>query len=84
MDANKNHYIYDLQQLMRNYNETPHSFLENLTPALAEDPINWDKVASLHSKHYARMRTSKIKPRFKIGDKVRVSVKKQNFNVHMI
>lgn len=25
-DANKNCYIDDLQQLMRNYNRTPHSF----------------------------------------------------------
>ena len=72
-------YIDVLQQLMRNYNETPHSFLENLSPALAENPENWDRVSSAHSKHYARLRTKKIKPCFKIGDIVRVSLIKSKF-----
>ena len=72
-------YIDVLQQLMRNYNETPHSFLDNLSPASAEKPENWDIVSAAHSKHYARMRTKKIKPRFKIGDVVRISLKKSKF-----
>ena len=72
-------YIDNLQILMRNYNETPHSKLDNLTPAKAENPDNWDKVASAHSKHYSRMRVKKIKPKFSIGDVVRVSLKKSKF-----
>ena len=73
-------YIDVLQQLMRNYNETPHSFLDKLTPAEAENPTNWDSVASSHSKHLSRMRTKKIKPRFSIGDVVRVSLKKTPYS----
>ena len=72
-------YIDVLQQLMKNYNETKHSFLDNLTPASAEDPKNWDKVASSHSKHLSRIRIKKIVPRYKIGDIVRVSLKKSPF-----
>ena len=72
-------YLDFLQRLMRNYNETPHSFLDNLSPAKAENPKNWDNVASSHSKHYSRIRTKKIAPRFKKGDVVRVSLKKSKF-----
>ena len=68
-----------LQKLIRNYNETPHTSLDNLSPAQAENPLNWDKVAAAHAKHYSRIRTKKIKPRFKIGDVVRISLKKSKF-----
>lgn len=48
-------YIDVLQQLMRNYNKTKHSFLDKPTPAAAENPKTWDKVAASHSKHLSRI-----------------------------
>ena len=71
-------YIDVLQQLIRNYNETVIDVL-GLSPAEAELPQNWERVAAAHSKHRFRMRVKKIKPRFNVDDVVRVTLIKKSF-----
>ena len=75
-----NTFINHLQQICDNYNNTIHSAIHPLTPAEAEDLKNSDILAEAHSKIRSKMRVKKIKPIYKKGDKVRISLKKNKFS----
>lgn len=73
-------YLPDLQKICDNYNNTIHSAIYPLTPAQAEDYNNASILAEAHSKIRSKMRLKKIKPIYKIGQKVRISFKKTKFS----
>ena len=65
-------YIDKLQQFVSIYNNHFHRFL-NMTPNQAEEKKNKKKVKKAHDKRKNEMRKKRQKPRFKVGDKVRLS-----------
>ena len=69
-------YVDKLQDILVSYNHTKHSSI-GMTPVQASRPKNERKVfAKLYEKELWRKRKL---PKFKVGDKVRITVKKKNF-----
>ena len=69
-------YVDKLGDLLANYNRTKHSSI-GMTPAQASRKPNERKVyAKLYEKELWKKRKA---PKFKVGDKVRITVKKKNF-----
>jgi hypothetical protein len=72
---NTNTYISHLQQMVDKYNTTKHSSIK-MTPTQASNCSNKDAV---YSNLYGSMKQTKIKPKFKIGSRVRLSKLKRYF-----
>ena len=71
-----NNFINVLPDLVREYNNTRHSFIK-MTPVKASKKENelgvWKNLYPDHLEIY------NIKPKFSVGDKVRISKKKKTF-----
>ena len=67
-------YLDMLPKLVKQYNNTKHSSLK-MTPVEASNKKN---EGTVYFNLYGDMETSKQKPKFKIGDKVRISKYKRN------
>ena len=67
-------YIDMLPKLLKQYNNTKHSSIK-MTPVEASNKKN---EGTVYFNLYGDMETSKQKPKFKIGDKVRISKYKRN------
>lgn len=65
-------YIDKLQHFVSIYNNHFHRFL-NMSPKDAEEKKNQKKVKKAHDKRKNEMRNKRQRPRFKVGDKVRLS-----------
>ena len=72
-------FIDVLQNLVANYNSTIHSTISPLTPLDALDIKNVHILEKSHSKNKVLRRIKKVKPKFKKGDRVRISLKKSKF-----
>ena len=72
-------YVDVLQDLVNNYNNTIHTTISPLTPTEVLDIKNVNILEKAHSKIKSKLRHKKIKAKFKVGDKVRVSLKKTKF-----
>ena len=72
-------YIDKLQTLASLYNATRHSSI-NMTPLQAEKIENREALALAHARLALKTSSVKVKPKFKIGDVVRVSFKKNVFS----
>ena len=73
-------FIDVLQDLVNNYNNTIHTTIAPLTPTEAFNIKNVDILEKAHSKIKTKLRYKKIKPKFKLDQKVRVSLKKNKFS----
>ena len=65
------------QKLVQNYNSKVHSALK-ISPAAAEQNENQLHVLKMHKKKFEKYR--KHKPKYKIGQKVRVNIQKTKFS----
>ena len=65
-----------LQALIDKYNTTKHRSI-GMTPTDARKPSNYQEV--FKNLYFKKVQSRNIKPKFKIGDKVRISVKKKKF-----
>jgi transposase InsO family protein len=65
-------YIDVLPRLMRTYNRRPHRAIGGLAPAEAENPANAERVQDALNKYYMKSLTRRKKPRYKVGDTVRL------------
>ena len=76
MDNNTNHYVDILPDLVEDYNNTRHSSIK-MTPVEASKKKNELTVwRNLYPDH---LEIRDIKPKFSVGDKVRISKKKKTF-----
>ncbi|HIC31736.1 MAG TPA: hypothetical protein EYO76_07440 [Flavobacteriaceae bacterium] len=71
-------YVDVLQFLVRNYNTTYHRSI-GMSPVEAEDESNIEELTRAHAKLRSKVRLRKMKPRYKKGDVVRVSLSKSPF-----
>ena len=72
---NTKKYIDILDEMVNNYNNTKHSSIK-MTPVEASDKKNKNRVwMNLNGK----ARTNPVEPKFSVGDKVRITKKKSNF-----
>ena len=72
---NAKKYIDILDEMVNNYNNTKHSSIK-MTPVEASNKKNKNRVwLNLNGK----ARTNPVKPKFSVGDKVRITKKKSNF-----
>ena len=72
---NTKKYIDILDEMVNNYNNTKHSSIK-MTPVEASNKKNKNRVwMNLNGK----ARTNPVKPKFSVGDKVRITKKKSNF-----
>ena len=71
-ETDKVRYIDKLQEFVDIYNDHFHRFLQ-MSPRQAEKKKNKKKVKKAHDKKKKSMNKKRQKPRFKIGDKVRLS-----------
>ena len=72
---NTKKYINVLDEMVNNYNNTKHSSIK-MTPVEASDKKNKNRVwFTLNGK----ARTNPVEPKFSVGDKVRITKKKSNF-----
>ena len=69
-------YINKLPDLVREYNNTRHSSIK-MTPVKASKKEN--KLGVWKNLHPEHLEIRDIKPKFSIGDKVRISKKKKTF-----
>ena len=69
-------FVHRLKDLVKTYNNRRHRMI-NMTPAEAELEENLEDVRKSVKKNYDKVK--KRKPRFKIGDKVRVKIKRKTF-----
>ena len=75
-DNNTNHYVGILPDLVEDYNNTKHSSIK-MTPVEASKKKNEMRVwRNLYPDH---LEIRDIKPKFSVGDKVRISKKKKTF-----
>ena len=75
-DNNTNHYVNILSDLVEDYNNTRHSSI-TMTPVEASKKKNELRVwRNLYPDH---LEIRDIKPKFSVGDKVRISKKKKTF-----
>ena len=75
-DNNTNHYVNILSVLVKDYNNTRHSSIK-MTPVEASKKKNEMGVwRNLYPDH---LEIRDIKPKFSVGDKVRISKKKKDF-----
>lgn len=65
-------YIDVLPQLVTTYNTRPHRTLEGMTPDFADRPNNEAAVQAVAHRRYAEIGRARKKPKFKVGDVVRV------------
>ena len=72
---NTKKYIDILDEMVNNYNNTKHSPIKT-TPVEASDKKNKNRV---WMKLNGKARTNPDKPKFSVGDKVRITKKKSNF-----
>ena len=78
MAKNNTFKFYDkLQDLCRVYNNRRHAFLK-MSPNEAELPQNKVKISMLHEKKFLKVK--KRKPKYKIGQQVRISKQKDKFS----
>lgn len=77
-DKQTNRYIDILPKLVQTYNSRGHRTLNFMSPNEAENPTNLNTVRNVvfHNRGKTIMKGRKMKPRFKIGDMVRI--KKEN------
>ena len=73
-------FIDVLQDLVNNYNNTIHSSISPLTPTQALDIRNVDVLEAAHSRMKTKLRLKKIKAKYKPGQKVRISLKKNKYS----
>ena len=66
-----------LQALIDKYNTTKHRSI-GMTPTDARKPSNYQEV--FKNLYFRKAQSGNIKPKFKVGDKVRISVKKKKFD----
>ena len=71
-ETDKVRYIDKLQNFVDIYNDHFHRFLQ-MSPREAEEKRNQKKVKMAHNKKKKSLNKQKQKPRFKLGDKVRLS-----------
>ena len=74
---NTERYIDVLSLLVYGYNHRRHRMI-GMTPAQAENPGQAGAIRKMQEKHYAKVK--RIKPRFKIGQTVRISKFKDHFD----
>lgn len=72
-------YLGVLQDLVTLYNNSTHSSI-GLTPLQAEDPANHLRVRDKLNEHYSDIVAKRKKPKFKVGDTVRVAKLKSKFH----
>lgn len=77
---NTKRYINLLPSLVRLYNNRYHRMIR-MSPAEAEKDSNYDKVLKSLEKYYQKPERHK-KPKYKVGDVVRISSFKQTFHKH--
>jgi transposase InsO family protein len=65
-------YIDELSNLVKTYNERGHRTLEGMTPLEADRPENESRVQEIFHEKYEKMARNRKKPKFKIGDLVRI------------
>ena len=65
-----------LQPLIDKYNSTKHRSI-GMTPADAREPSNYQQV--FKNLYYKKVKSRNIKPKYKVGDQVRISKKKNTF-----
>lgn len=61
-----------LDVLVETYNSRRHSSIDFLSPTSAENPINFNRVASALRQHYSRGLDPNKRHRFRVGDRVRL------------
>ena len=66
-----------VEKLVKTYNERYHRGI-GMSPSEGEKSKNASKIRNIHEKKYARVKRKK--PKFKVGDEVRVSVLKSKFS----
>ena len=69
-----------LDDVVRTYNTRPHSMLANKSPAWVESNPNSGLIAAANKKYLDRVNKYQRKPKFKIGDRVRVKKNKNTFD----
>ena len=69
-------YIDILQPLIDRYNSTKHRSI-GMTPTDARKPSNYSQV--LENLYFKKTQSRRIKPKYAVGDKVRITVKKNQF-----
>ena len=75
--ANGTHrYIEILQPLIDKYNSTKHRSI-GFTPSDARKPSNYQQV--FHNLYYKKVKENLKAPKYKVGDKVRLAIKKDKF-----
>ena len=72
---NTKKYIDILDEMVNNYNSTKHSSIK-MTPVEASNKKNKNRV---WLNLYGKARTNPVEPKFSVGDKVRITKKKSNF-----
>ena len=72
-------YIDVLQDLVSSYNNSTHSSI-GVTPVEAEDPVNHLKVLDMLNEHYSDIVEKRKKPKFEVGNTVRVAKLKSKFH----
>ena len=78
MCQNNTYSFYKIfQKLVQNYNSKVHSALK-ISPAAAEQNENQSHVLKMHMKKFQKYK--KHRPKYKIGQKVRVSIQKTKFS----
>ena len=73
-------FIDVLQDLVNNYNNTVHTTISPLTQTQALDIKNVDILEAAHSRVKSKMRLGKIKAKYKPGQKVRITLKKNKYS----
>ena len=68
-------YVKTLPHITNAYNNSYHRSID-LTPHQAKQKENFEKIQTINLKRYHILKTVKIKPRYKLGDIVRVSIDK--------
>ena len=71
-----------LDDVVKTYNNRAHRMLGKKSPQFAEDNPNDSSIATLNRKYQNRVNKYKRRPRFKIGDRVRVKKSKDTFAKH--
>ena len=77
-----NRYVNVLQNLVHTYNNRPHRSLNNKTPSYAERDINIPTMRSILWENRAKVIKTgrKMKPRFQVGDRVRIRKEQRVFD----
>ena len=75
-DNNTNHYVDILPNLVKDYNNTRHSSIKMTPVEASEKKIALTVWRTLYPDH---LKIRDIKPKFSVGDKVRISKKKKTF-----